>query len=137
MAEPRFEFKSAQERNECYLMAPLGDFQGLTKRVRIDDPERSANHLAAHFDEALPLVRDGYSWTSRHKGLSLTVEQAIGDDSGKRAPHQGSSLAGSDELLPRTSEEELEEIAVEIGIASFTKDLGRGAADLAPHCIEC
>jgi len=82
------------------------------------------------------VVRDGHSWASCDKRLPLPVEQGIGNDSGEPAPHQRSALAWPYELLAGNGEEELEKIAIQIGIASLTKRLGWCAADLAPHCFE-
>src|ERR1035438_1274910 len=76
---------------------------------------------------------------ARDEGLSLPVQDFIGDDSNQCPAHERATLARTDQLFAWNCIEKFEKITIEIGIAFLVWWAGRQcrAADLPSECFQC
>src|SRR5258708_14788945 len=93
--------------------------QGMTKCFAINDSEKTACHTLAEFDQIGPFCNDGRQRGAGDIRFSLSIEEFIRDDADKSAAHQGTALAGADELFAGNGVHEFQEAAVQVGIAPF------------------
>src|SRR5271163_2700408 len=102
-----------------------GIFEGVAKQFRIDDAERTAEHMPSHLNEKIPFRRKANDGTAGHERLSPSVENLIGNDSDESPAHQGPTPPWAEQLLARDCINKFQEVAVEIGIAFFMWRIGR------------
>src|SRR6266705_2835194 len=82
--------------------------------------------------------RDGCHRRTSDIRLSFPVEKFFGDDANEGSAHQGATLAGADKLFARNSVHKFQQVAVEIGIPFFARQVRcQGITrKLSPHYVE-
>jgi hypothetical protein len=117
MSQPRFQAVEAHELCGSDFHSVSHSTQSLQKSVGVDDSQGGSDGVKAQLVYDIPVSSDSLCGRTGHKGLPFPLEDLVGDNSPQGPTHQGTPLAGPQELLTRNGVHELQQVPIKVGIA--------------------
>jgi hypothetical protein len=99
MSHPGFKCDGPQQTYDPNLLAASRLLQGTQEPARVDDSDRTHEHVAAHFVQNRPLFRNGGKRGPGDEGFSLSKEDLIWNNSCEGATHERAPLSWPNKLF--------------------------------------
>ena len=123
VAEPGLQCQGAVEAADGNVFVALGFLQCFRKSVWGYDPGGAAGDVLPYVRPVGRFFGDAFRRLLGNSLPLLSVQDFIGDDADESAFHQGSALAGADDLFAGDGEHEFQQIPIIVGKAHVAEQL--------------